>query len=200
MLRLPETILIRPSRSREFKSRPMKNRLLFGPVHIIYPVSESVTTSEADQDDGMDNPFRPGSRLSQEADEIVRLIIAGKPLTPVTSPTTHQDLLLTDNTLDTIDGDGDLVKTHRNGVEQRVESPRKTVSPVTASPPEPYVVNGTRKLVNSSQTKNGASAAAATVAVNGNCDTDVPKQLNSTDITASMPVDKKPKGKCCVIQ
>lgn len=33
-------------------------------------------------DDGEDNPFRPGSELSREADIIVNLIKEGKPITP----------------------------------------------------------------------------------------------------------------------
>ena len=33
-------------------------------------------------DNGIDNPFRPGSELSKEADIIVNLIKEGKPITP----------------------------------------------------------------------------------------------------------------------
>jgi hypothetical protein len=33
-------------------------------------------------DNGVDNPFRPGSELSREADIIVNLIKEGKPITP----------------------------------------------------------------------------------------------------------------------
>ena len=33
-------------------------------------------------DNGVDNPFRPGSELSKEADIIVNLIKEGKPITP----------------------------------------------------------------------------------------------------------------------
>lgn len=38
------------------------------------------------EDDGIDNPFRPGGGLSREADIIVQMIKAGKQITP-TSPT-----------------------------------------------------------------------------------------------------------------
>uniref|UniRef100_A0A1B0BXX3 Uncharacterized protein n=1 Tax=Glossina palpalis gambiensis TaxID=67801 RepID=A0A1B0BXX3_9MUSC len=33
-------------------------------------------------DSGWDNPFRPGGDLSREADEIVKMISGGKPITP----------------------------------------------------------------------------------------------------------------------
>ena len=42
--------------------------------------------SDAAEEDVIDNPFRPGGGLSREADIIVQMIKAGKPITP-TSPT-----------------------------------------------------------------------------------------------------------------
>lgn len=38
-------------------------------------------------DNGVDNPFRPGSELSREADIIVNLIKEGKPITPTKETT-----------------------------------------------------------------------------------------------------------------
>ncbi|KAF7487841.1 hypothetical protein SSS_06178 [Sarcoptes scabiei] len=42
----------------------------------------SVSVYRKDIDPGDDNPFRPGSELSREADFIVNLIKEGKPITP----------------------------------------------------------------------------------------------------------------------
>lgn len=46
----------------------------------------SVCSTDTVEDDGIDNPFRPGGGLSREADIIVQMIKAGKQITP-TSPT-----------------------------------------------------------------------------------------------------------------
>lgn len=58
------------------------------PVSLIPHVVTSLCSDSTDtvEDDGIDNPFRPGGGLSREADIIVQMIKAGKQITP-TSPT-----------------------------------------------------------------------------------------------------------------
>lgn len=63
----------------------------------------------------MENPFRPGGELSQEADEIVSLIKQGKPITPVASPV--QDERPPDAQRDTPDAG-----------EQRPAAPQRSLS------------------------------------------------------------------------
>ncbi|CAG2165571.1 unnamed protein product [Oppiella nova] len=71
-------------------------------------------------DSGVDNPFRPGSELSKEADIIVNLIKEGKPITP---------------TKETVDGPNGL-----NGLNSEING-KRDISLLEKSPE----MNGTPK-------------------------------------------------------
>ena len=137
-----------------------------------------------EEDDGVDNPFRPGGGLSREADYIVSLIKEGKPITPTSLAGTPTDV--TDNI-------------------------RKTRSP---PPPPPVIngtvnkpidestivnqANGTRKLVNSSfngtsNGKNGTPASEIEVR-------HTMVQSSESTKPEEVAIKKKAKCKCCVVQ
>ena len=84
-------------------------------------------------EDEMDNPFRPGSELSREADIIVNLIKEGKPITPTREMENGSEL-----------SNGSLTKQHKSQLQG---SPSPSPGLVNGAKPEPGVVEVQHGLI-----------------------------------------------------
>lgn len=134
-------------------------------------------------DSGWDNPFRPGGDLSREADEIVKMISGGKPITP---------------TEDHAIGNG---KSQTNGTGNgTVVTEDITKSNVSQNQSAQNGTNGSHR-VQSSTVTSGAVKPAENKGVTSSAQ--VSKQVVPGPTSASHVVidEKKNKKKgCCVVQ
>ncbi|KAM7346962.1 uncharacterized protein ACRADG_006664 isoform 1-T2 [Cochliomyia hominivorax] len=137
-------------------------------------------------DSGWDNPFRPGGDLSREADEIVKMISGGKPITP-----TEEHAI----------GNG---KSQTNGtaVNGTVVTEDITKTNVSQNQSAQNGTNGTHRIPSSTVT-NGGGAVKPTENNGVTSSAQVSKQVVPGPASASHVVidEKKNKKKgCCIVQ
>lgn len=155
-------------------------------VLIGFPVCSDST--DVVEDDGIDNPFRPGGGLSREADIIVQMIKAGKQITP-TSPT-REDIRELEQELsrrhnDVTDGELEPSKSCANDVKHAATNgtndPR--TEPTTNFSP---ILNGNNNRPNSKPSSPKGSTGKSSTS---------PSESNSRDKNTL-----KKDNSCCVVQ
>ncbi|XP_023298533.2 J domain-containing protein DDB_G0295729 [Lucilia cuprina] len=137
-------------------------------------------------DSGWDNPFRPGGDLSREADEIVKMISGGKPITPTEEHAIGNGKSQTNGTA----GNGTVVT---EDITKSNVSPNQSAQNGT---------NGTHRIPTSTATTGGGAVKPAeNKGVTSSAQ--VSKQVVPGPTSASHVVidEKKNKKKgCCVVQ
>ncbi|XP_064486979.1 uncharacterized protein LOC135399165 isoform X2 [Ornithodoros turicata] len=155
----------------ELMSLPVTMTANGSPRHEVY-------VTQLSTDSGVDNPFRPDGELSREADTIVSLIKAGKPITPVKG-----------------EPDGGLFNAVENAVTSASPPPANgeaKISPTKAPSP----VAAEKKTEANGSTPASLKKGPGVVEVQQGIV--VPPSDSST--VEQVVIKKKPKCKCCVIQ